>query len=190
MNVAKSINQLIDEVITREGGYVDHPADRGGPTNWGVTQAVARQNGYAGLMQKLPRSVAVEIYRKLYWFGPRFDAVAALMPRLAEELFDTGINMGTGTATHFLQRALNALNRNAADYPDIPTDRRIGPATLNALKAFQAKRGKSAEGVLVKAVEVLQGGRYLTVAETNPSQEAFFYGWLHQRIGNTEGGKS
>ena len=188
--MAKTINQLIDEVIAREGGYVDHPADRGGPTNWGVTQAVARQNGYDGLMQKLPRSLAATIYQKLYWTRPRFDAVAALMPRLAEELFDTGINMGTGTAAHFLQRALNALNRNAADYPDLVTDRQIGPTTLSALKAFQAKRGKSAEGVLVKAVEALQGGRYLTLAETNPSQEAFVYGWLHHRIGNTEGDKS
>ncbi len=188
--MAKSIEQLIDEVIAREGGYVDHPADRGGPTNWGVTQAVAKQNGYQGLMQNLPRTTAVGIYLNLYWLRPRFDAVAALMPRLAEELFDTGINMGTGTASLFLQRALNALNRNGADFADLVTDRQIGSTTLSALKVFQAKRGKEAEDVLVKAVDALQGAHYVRIAEANPSQEAFVYGWLHNRIGNTQGGKS
>lgn len=28
------IDSLIDEVIGREGGYANHPADRGGPTRW------------------------------------------------------------------------------------------------------------------------------------------------------------
>ena len=37
-----TIDQLIDDVIAREGGYSDHPADRGGPTRWGITERVAR----------------------------------------------------------------------------------------------------------------------------------------------------
>ena len=36
-----NIDQLIDDVIGREGGYSDHPADKGGPTKWGITEAVA-----------------------------------------------------------------------------------------------------------------------------------------------------
>ena len=36
------ISDLIDELIDREGGYSDHPQDRGGATRWGVTEAVAR----------------------------------------------------------------------------------------------------------------------------------------------------
>jgi lysozyme family protein len=190
VGMAKTVDQLIDEVIAREGGYVNHPADRGGATNWGVTEAVARQNGFTGAMQKLSRSAAVEIYRNLYWLRPRFDDVAKVMPRLAAELFDTGINMGTGTAALFLQRALNALNQRGTDYPDLTLDRNIGGATLSALSAFQKKRGKDAESVLVKAVEALQGSHYLRLAEATPSQEAFVYGWLHHRIGNTQGDKS
>ncbi|MGL5838096.1 MAG: glycosyl hydrolase 108 family protein, partial [Sphingorhabdus sp.] len=46
-----NIDDLIDEVIEREGGYVHHPADRGGPTNWGITEAVARRQGYVGEMR-------------------------------------------------------------------------------------------------------------------------------------------
>jgi lysozyme family protein len=179
-----NIDELIDDLMMREGGYVDHPADRGGPTNWGITEAVARRQGYMDDMRKLPRNDAAAIYRKLYWLSPRFDAVASRAPVLAAELFDTGVNMGTGTAAGFLQRALNALNRNAADYPDIRVDRSIGPATLAALDAFLTKRGRAGETVLRKAIEALQGAHYLNIAEARPSQEAFVYGWLASRIGS------
>ena len=126
------IEILIAEVIDREGGYVSHPADRGGPTRYGITEAVARANGYAGDMRALPRETAVAIYRRLYWQRPGYDRVGEKAPRLAAELFDTAVNMGPDTATGFLQRALNALNRNGRDYGDIAVDRRIGPATLAA----------------------------------------------------------
>jgi lysozyme family protein len=178
-----NIDELIEEVIEREGGYVNHPADRGGATNWGITEAVARRQGYAGDMRALPRSDAAAIYRRLYWHKPQLDAVAERAPRLAAEMFDTGINMGTGTAAAFLQRALNALNREGRDYPDLKVDRAVGPATLAALDAFLKKRGKGAESVLLKAVEALQGAHYLNIAEARPSQEAFVYGWLANRIG-------
>ena len=178
-----SIADMIDEVIDREGGYVNHPADRGGATNWGVTEAVARQSGYDGPMQKLPRDTAIAIYTQQYWTKPKFADVAKHAPLLAKELFDTGINMGTGTATGFLQRALNALNRNGSDYADIIVDRQIGPASMHALKQFLARRGANAQGVLTKAIDALQGAHYLRLAETRPSQEAFLYGWLANRIG-------
>ena len=46
-----NIDDLIDVLIAREGGFVDHPADKGGPTRWGITQAVARRHGYMGQME-------------------------------------------------------------------------------------------------------------------------------------------
>ena len=178
------IEPLIDELIAREGGYVSHPADEGGPTRWGITQAVARANGYAGDMRMLPRVEAVAIYRRLYWLRPGFDKVAERAPRVAAELFDTAVNMGPETAIGFLQRALNALNRNGRDYADIAVDRRIGPATLAALAGFLSARGKAGEAVLVKALDALQGERYVRLAEARPANEAFLYGWLAGRIGS------
>lgn len=187
--MAKTIGTMIGELIEREGGYVNHPADRGGPTRWGITETVARMQGYQGDMRYLSKGEASEIYRRIYWLAPRFEAVAERAPMLAEELFDTGINMGVGVATDFLQRALNALNRNGADYDDLSRDRKVGPATLKALDAFIGKRGrKNGEAVLIKAVEALQGARYLEIAEARQSQEAFVYGWLASRIGNTNEG--
>lgn len=177
------ITRLIDEVIDREGGYSNHPADRGGPTNWGITQAVARRHGYTGDMRHFQRAEAVGIYRRLYWLRPAFDRVAQRAPALAAEMFDTGVNMGPAVAATFLQRSLNALNRGATDYPDMRVDGAIGPVTLAALDAFLATRGQAGETVLVKAADALQGERYVRLAEQRPANEAFFYGWLAQRIG-------
>ena len=174
---------LIDEVIAREGGYSNHPADRGGPTNFGITQAVARANGYAGDMRQLPRGVAEAIYRRLYWERPGYAFVAEIAPNVAAELFDSAVNMGLATATAFLQRALNALNRNQKDYPDLKTDRLVGAKTLAALGAFMRLRGEAGEKVLLKAIEALQGERYVALAESRPANEAFLYGWLANRIG-------
>ena len=177
------VADLIDEVIAREGGYSNHPADRGGPTNWGITQAVARANGYAGPMQALPRAQAAAIYRRLYWDQPGYGFVAELAPAIAAELFDTAVNMGVGTATGFLQRALNALNRNQKDYPDLTVDRVIGARTLAALQAFRVLRGTMGDRVLLAAIEAMQGERYIALAESRPANEAFLYGWLANRIG-------
>ena len=132
---------MIDGLIEREGGYVDHPADKGGPTCFEITEAVARAHGYAGSMRQMPREEAVAIYTRLYWLRPRLDEVGKRSARLAAELFDTGVNMGPAVAATFLQRALTALNRNGRDYPDLVPDGRIGPTTLTALDCFLHLRG-------------------------------------------------
>jgi lysozyme family protein len=181
-----NVDGLIDELIEREGGYVDHPADKGGPTRFGITEAVARAHGYAGAMAGLPRDEAVSIYRRLYWLRPRFDQVDERCPQVAAELFDTGANMGPAVAATFLQRALTALNRCGKDYPDLTPDGHVGPATLAALDAFLEVRGKDrGEIVLLRALEALQGERYLRLAEKRPANEAFLYGWLANRIGSS-----
>ena len=48
MDDVVDVDRLVDALIEREGGYVDHPADKGGPTCFGITEAVARAHGYAG----------------------------------------------------------------------------------------------------------------------------------------------
>ena len=111
-----SVEDLIDELIEREGGYVNDPADKGGPRRFGITEAVARAHGYAGAMIELPRDEAAAIYRRLYWLRPRFDQVAA-------ELFDTGANMGPAVAAtfspagaHCTQSRRDGLSRSGAGW--------------------------------------------------------------------------
>jgi lysozyme family protein len=178
------IEQLIDAAIEREGGYVQRPAGEGGPSCFGITEAVARAHGFAGSMRRLPRDEAARIYTRLFWLRPRFDQIARRSPRTAAELFDTGVNMGPAVAATFLQRALTALNRNGGDYPDLVPDGRIGDCTLAAFDAFLALRGTgSGETVLLRALEALQGERYLRLAERRPANETYLYGWLANRIG-------
>src|SRR3546814_19999637 len=99
------IESVLDGLLAREGGYVDHPADRGGPTNWGITLPVARAAGFMGDMRDLPQNLARDIYRDRYWEHPRFDAVARVSPPVAAEMFDTGVNMGAAVSVGFLPGA-------------------------------------------------------------------------------------
>ncbi len=178
-----NIEQYLDELIKREGGYVNNPADRGGATKYGITEAVARENGYKGNMKDLPLDVAKAIYKKQYWTAPRFDQVNAVSSAVAEELLDTGVNCGTGFAKPLLQRALNLLNNQGkAGYADLEVDGVYGSATLGALKTYLSKRGKEGEKVLVRVLNIMQGQRYIEICERNPKQEQFFYGWINNRI--------
>lgn len=179
-----SVDREIEALIDREGGYVDHPADRGGPTRFGITEQIARAYGYRGPMSDLPRGTAAAIYRERYWTGVRFDEVFLVFPRTAVEMFDTGVNMGQAVAARFLQRALNLLNRQSRDYPDIKVDGQVGRLTIASLSAFKKRRGAAGEEVLLKALECQQGARYMDLAEKDASQEAFLFGWLDKRIGD------
>ena len=174
---------LVGPLLAVEGGYVFDPHDAGGETNWGVTVAVARANGYFGQMKDMTREQAAGIYRAKFWQAPNLDKVAALSVRIAAELFDTGVNMGDATAGTFLQRALNVLNREGKDYPDLKADGSIGTGTLAALAAFLRLRGQPGEAVLLKALNCLQGARYVELAESRTADEEFEFGWLANRIG-------
>ena len=176
------IDAYIDALLLREGGYVDHPSDRGGPTNWGITERVARAYGYHGRMQDMPRSVARQIYLEQYWEQPRFSLVNEHSAPVAEELLDSGVNMGSGVAARFLQRALNVLNREGKYYPDLVVDGAIGRMTIAALRAYLSARGKDGHIVLLRALNAQQGARYIELAEARPSQEAFVHGWFLHRV--------
>lgn len=163
----------------KEGGYSHHPADRGGPTKWGMTERVARVNGYAGDMKDLTEDRAKVIAKTQYWDVLNLDRVAALSLPVAIEMFDTLYN--GGEPGKWLQRCLNVLNQQGRVYPDMGVDGRIGPFTLEALGAYLKRRGVEGEAVLLKALNHIQGARFIGIAEGNPSQEAFVYGWIRER---------
>jgi lysozyme family protein len=160
-----------------EGGFSDHPSDRGGATQWGITEAVARADGYTGAMAALPKSRALSIYRRLYWDRIGLDWIAAVDRDLAAELFDTGVNMGVSVAVVFLQRVLNALNRQGRDYPDLKVDGSAGPATASALRALIARRGLVGRNAVLTYLNALQGARYVELAEARAANEDFMLGW-------------
>lgn len=173
--------QIVNKIIKIEGGYSDHPSDNGGPTMYGITWAVARANAYTGEMKDLPLNVAQDIYIKRYIDGPRYDAVHAICSIVAEELIDTGINMGPSASSTFFQRILNAMNAQGSRYADVFVDGQIGNVTLEAFKNYINWRKEEGAIVFLKALQHVQGNRYLELAEKNKSQEDFFYGWIKER---------
>lgn len=177
-----SIDSLIEGVIGREGAFVNNPADPGGATRWGITERVARRRGYTGLMSELPRETAKQIYFDEYVVGPGFAAIIPLSPAIAEELVDTGVNMGPAVASLFFQKALNTFNNQGQDYGDVRIDGDVGPATIVALKALLTKRGADGETVMLRALNCLQGERYISIGAGRPASEAFEFGWFLRRI--------
>lgn len=111
-----NFDAAFDEVIKHEGSFVDHPLDKGGATRWGVTEAVARENGYEGKMQDFPIELAKRIYRDSYWAPIRADL---LPPVVRYAVFDAAINSGVRRAVIWLQEAVGAK-----------ADGIIGPQTL------------------------------------------------------------
>ncbi len=104
------IDTILDEIIRREGGYVNHPDDRGGPTKFGITAQTLgawRKLGRpatAAEVQALTETEAMAIYRQQYITGPGFDAVTH--PGLLHLLVDTAVHSGPKRAVQWLQAAL------------------------------------------------------------------------------------
>ncbi len=174
--------KALKHTVGIEGGYSNHPADSGGKTRYGITEAKARAFGYTGDMRELPIELATQIYREDFWDIIRLDQVAAISEPVALEMFDTGVNCGVGMPVKFLQRLLNAFNREQADYADIAVDGAMGRNTLAALRAFLDRRGKLGSQVLVEALNSLQGAFYTDLAERRPKDEAFMFGWFANRV--------
>ena len=107
-----------DLLITHEGGFSSHPDDPGGATMYGVTEKVARAEGFTGSMRNFSLNDAKTIYRKNYWDACRCD----LMPdQLRYPLFDAAVNSGPGQSIKWLQSALG-----------VKADGAIGPVTQQA----------------------------------------------------------
>lgn len=181
-----TIDAMIDGIIEREGDYVDHPSDPGGATRWGITERVARANGYHGHMRDLPQSTARQIYRREYIEKPGFLGICELDLSVGEEVVDSGVNAGQSRAAKWYQTALNLFNRRGVDYRDVVVDGRIGPASLAAHRALISKRGtKDARDMMIDALDGLQFGHYASLSADNSKFEDFMPGWVRTRIGNT-----
>jgi lysozyme family protein len=118
--MSKNFDQAFTDLLGHEGGYSNNPADPGGETNWGITVAVARENGYVGPMKDMGASVAKAIYAKKYWLT-EFDQ---LPYPVAFQIFDAAVNSGVGQAVRWLQRSVGTAD-----------DGKIGPVTLAAASA-------------------------------------------------------
>lgn len=177
-----SFDKAFTKTLGHEGGYVNDPKDSGGETIWGITKRVALAHGYKDEMRQMPQTVARTIYKRGYWDTLRLDTIDLYSEAIAEELFDTAVNCGVGTAGKFLQRALNVLNREGADFADMEVDGQVGAVTLHALKNFLTLRKENGAVVLLRALNSLQGAYYIELCERRQKDERFVFGWLLNRV--------
>ena len=168
-----TIEHILDDVIRREGGYVNHPADRGGPTNFGITAQTLgawRKLGRPATtaeVQALTEAEARAIYRQRYLTDPGFEAISH--PALLQLLVDSAVHSGPKRAVQWLQSALG-----------VTADGVIGPKTRAALA--QADQGVLYGKVLAQRLRYL--GRLIT---DDPRQSAFAAGWMNRMAEFVEG---
>jgi lysozyme family protein len=102
-NYAESISRM----LASEGGYVNHPSDPGGPTNFGITIADYRKyvkpDASADDVRAMKVDEAKSIYREKYWGAMRCDELPAGVDYC---VFDYAVNSGTGRVPKVLQRIL------------------------------------------------------------------------------------
>lgn len=170
-----------------EGGYANDPDDKGGETykgisrnnfpNWpgwkvvDMTKATNPKNLDAALEGSvLLQDYVLGFFKANFWDVNNLDNIND--QKLGVELYDTGVNMGTGIAALFLQQALNLNNRNGQDYPDIEETKTVGPLTTKYCNDH--KRPNE----LFKTMNILQGARYIDICRKNPGQEKFWRSWL------------
>ena len=152
----KNFDEIIEQVLEHEGGYVNDPKDLGGETKYGITKRF-----YPDVdIKNLTIEQAKEIYKKDYWDKNR---VESLPQNLWHIYFDMCVNMGKRTAVKVLQRAANNKGRN------IEVDGGLGPMTIGALKGVELDR--------VRAFRVKY---YVDLITARPEQEKFYLGWFRR----------
>jgi lysozyme family protein len=183
-----SFDEAYYKTMGHEGGYANDPQDAGGETYMGISR-VYNPGWYGWLIidaekdepdfpacldenEELQDAVE-DYYKDHYWDVNRLDDFSS--QAVAEEMFDTGVNMGVGRAARFIQTALNYLNRNGSLYAELVVDGMIGTASLNALDRVL---NDGDEIVVLSMLNTLQGSHYMDYMDTNPSQEKYARGWF------------
>jgi len=150
-------DKLIDDILKKEGGYVNHPADKGGRTDKGITE---RDHPEAWKDNKVTEEEARDIYLKKYVNGPGFHQVTDYP--LMSQLVDYGVNSGPAIAIQALQRVLK-----------VNVDGELGPQTLAALAARDPREVNN----LLMVERLRMFGR---IVARNKSQAAFIAGWINR----------
>lgn len=179
--VSAAVAGIIGAVLLAEAGYVNHPSDPGGETNYGITKQVAVANGYYGPMKTMPKDFAWSVYYDQYLGKPGYDKLLPHSVAVVEELVDTGVNTGVGRSSTWFQKALNALNRGGKDYPTIAVDGKVGKQAISAYASLEKKRGRvKACEMVIKLVDAQQAMHYMSLTKLSD----FTPGWVDHRIGN------
>lgn len=162
------IQPLADFILSFEGGYVNHPNDKGGPTNMGVTLKTWQTQGYdknndgridAKDVKLITKADAISILRRCYWNRWKADAIKD--QSIANILVDWVWISGTPGIT-LVQAMLG-----------VTADGIVGSRTLKALNSQNPKQ--FFERIKARRKQYIAG-----IIAKHPSQEVFEAGWLRR----------
>ena len=163
-----SVRQIAEEIVAREGGFVNDPNDPGGATNFGVTIHTMRRLGLdldgdgdvdEADVRALPRERAVEIFIEHYFRRPR---IFQLPEALQATVFDMQVNAGSN-AVRILQRLLRDMGQ------EIEVDGVIGPQTTAAAQAVFDTAGTT----LVDAYGIARRNFYYAIGDRRPASRRY-----------------
>lgn len=167
-NQTRTVRQMAEEIVGREGGYVNDPDDPGGATKFGVTIHTMRRlgldlDGDGGIdaedVKQLTRDQAVDIFVRHYFEKPR---IAELPEQLHATVFDMYVNAG-GNAVRILQRLLVTMGEK------VNVDGAIGPQTIGAANRAMTK----APHHLVDAYGIARRNYYFRIADKRPASRKY-----------------
>ena len=155
--------ELISELLLREGGFVDHPFDTGGSTNFGITAGTLSLHRGVSVSKEdifnLSQAEAIEIYEYEYIIKPKFDLIDS--EELKRLVIDTGVHSGVVRATLWLQEASG-----------VDVDGIIGKITLGAVNSNSLEVFKRYLGLRIRFL-----GALIT---RDPKQAVFAKGWFNR----------
>lgn len=155
-----TFENIIPRILQREGGYIDHPNDRGGATNFGITQRVYREwKGADADVKNITKGEATQIYFEHYWKPSK----AALLPESIRDIhFDAAVNHGVGRANKLLQSAAG-----------VDQDGVIGNKTLEAVNEMDER--------LLKCRYITARYKfYGDIVQRDRTQGVFIAGWMNR----------
>ncbi len=157
-------------IMKAEGGYVDHPLDRGGPTKFGITlkslMSFRKKVQTAEDVKKLTENDARLFYRETFWIPLRLREIGNT--GLAVLLLDQAVNRGPRTAIMSAQIAMKSVGSFAGE-----CDGLIGDHTISSLNKVNFKQFGMAY------FKTLQEG-YVKICQNDPKQLVFMMGWLRR----------
>lgn len=168
MSEATRFGLCLALVLKHEGGYSEHPADKGGATLNGVTQANydrwrARQGKPLQHVRHMTPDERDAIYLRDYWQAGKCNQMPAPLDYVH---FDGSVNHGIKQAAKFLQRALG-----------VDDDGDIGPQTLAAVRQDDA--AGRIDDICANILDQ-RAAFYRRIVERNPSQQVFINGWMNR----------
>jgi lysozyme family protein len=165
-------------VIAHEGGYVNDPDDPGGETYKGVARKIfskwdgwikidilKRQTGFPANLDKdvdLQQDVT-DFYRVNFWDKMNGDNITN--QKIAESIFDFGVNSGVSTSVSLAQVVVQA-----------EPDGVIGQQSIDAINEFNPEH-------FIAAFTVAKIARYISIVKKRPTSRKYFYGWICRAMG-------